>query len=158
MQKNSRGTCKIDKNVPQLSESLFVVKESDLNLKVLNSQQKSNVYHFKVMQLRNYEDTRTCGDCKVRFHFFFELFRRKKHAYLEEFEWDINDNPQQFLYLSRDTKRLMEVVNNFTATVYYRVNVDEQGLVDRLDTKKQVVLQGARPIDDTTQLPSDDNG
>ena len=75
---NQRGTCKIDKNVPQLSESLFKAKQNDVNVEVLNSQHKSDLYHFKVMQLRNYEDTETRGECKVRFHFYFELLRREK--------------------------------------------------------------------------------
>ena len=29
--------------------------------------------------------------------------------------------------MSKDTRRLMEVVNNYTATVYTRGNIDDQG-------------------------------
>ena len=46
---------------------------------------------------------------------------------LECFEWDVNSNPIQRLYLSRDTKLMMEVINNFAATVYKRVNIDKMG-------------------------------
>ena len=45
----------------------------------------------------------------------------------QQFDWAISAAPQQRLYLSKDTTRLMEVVNNFVATVYRRVNVDKQG-------------------------------
>ena len=41
----------------------------------MNSPQKSEYFHFKVMQLKSYEDTKTISECKVRFHFFFEIFK-----------------------------------------------------------------------------------
>ena len=41
---------------------------------------------------------------------------------LRQFEWDIGSNSIQRLYLSKDTKYLMEVINNITATVYERNN------------------------------------
>ena len=44
---------------------------------------------------------------------------------MSKFEWDINTEPVHRIYLSKDTKRLMEVINNFVAIVYYRVNVGE---------------------------------
>ena len=40
------------------------------------------------------------------------------------FEWGANGTPVQNLYLSRNTKFLLEVINNFIATVYVRENVD----------------------------------
>ena len=43
------------------------------------------------------------------------------------FEWDVNSNPVQNLYLSQDTQKLMEVVNNQFANVYTRCNVDDKG-------------------------------
>ena len=46
---------------------------------------------------------------------------------LSKFEWDIASNPVQRLYLSEDTKSMMEVINNIAATVYTRVNVDDGG-------------------------------
>ena len=63
----------------------------------------------------------------MRFHFFFELLRTKVRGKLDKFDWDVNSDPKQHIYLSKDTKRLMEVVNNTTATVYIRGNIDEQG-------------------------------
>lgn len=63
----------------------------------------------------------------MRFHFYFELLRQKTRDNLSQFEWDVNSNPKQYLYLSKDTRRLMEVINNYTATVYYRGNINENG-------------------------------
>lgn len=79
------------------------------------------------MELKVHEDTMDLSSCKVRFHFYFELLRQKTRDSLSVFEWDVNSNPRQYLYLSKDTKRLMEVINNYTATVYYRGNIDENG-------------------------------
>ena len=103
---NEKGIAKIDKNVPMLDEDLFSPKNPDqdkVNVKVLNSSQKSQLYHFKVMKLRNHED-RTKeeiddgeygSNCEVLFHFFFELLKKKKQSNdKDKFEWDINENPQ----------------------------------------------------------------
>ena len=54
------------------------------------------------MQLKVYEDSdkdeKSLSECKVRFHFFFELlkqkFREKSGANLSKFEWDVNSNPR----------------------------------------------------------------
>lgn len=94
---------------------------------MLNSQQQSELYHFKVMELQTHEDTREASVCKLKFHFMFDLIKKKERDHLKMFEWDINSNPVQRLYLSRDTKHLMEVINNTVATVYYRENIDKQG-------------------------------
>ena len=63
----------------------------------------------------------------MRFHFLFEVLRQKLRDKLDGFEWDVNSNPKQYLYLSKDTNRLMEVVNNYTATVYERGNINSDG-------------------------------
>ena len=44
---------------------------------------------------------------------------------MKNFDWDINSNPVQRLYLSENTLYMMEVTNDFIANVYYRVNVTE---------------------------------
>lgn len=49
----------------------------------------------------------------------------KRRRYLRGFDWDVNYDPNQRLYLSKNTKRMMEVINNFAATVYKRVDVKE---------------------------------
>ena len=51
------------------------------------------------MQLKNHEDntdTEFVGsECKVRFHFFFELLKPKEQRNdKERSEWNINENPQ----------------------------------------------------------------
>lgn len=60
----------------------------------------------------------------MRFHFLFSLIKESKKSSLLDFDWDIKSSPCQRLYLSRDTTKLMEVINNFVATIYYRVDVD----------------------------------
>ena len=46
---------------------------------------------------------------------------------MKQFDWDINSKPVQRLWLSKDTKLLMEVINDFIGTVYKRVNIDAEG-------------------------------
>ena len=52
------------------------------------------------------------------------MIRRKERQHLKNFDWDVNSNPVQRLYLSENTFYMMEVTNNFIANVYYRVNVN----------------------------------
>ena len=83
------------------------------------------------MQLSVHEDNKNEIDgksiVKCRFHFLFDVIRKKHRDYLEAFDWDVCSDPIQRLYLSKDTTRMMEVINNFIGTVYYRVNVDDDG-------------------------------
>lgn len=69
-------------------------------------------------------DTKGKSECKVKFHFLKELIVKQEVDNLAEFDWDVNGDPQQRLYLSRDTTKLMEVINGFIGTVYYRVDVN----------------------------------
>ena len=46
------------------------------------------------MQLRVYEDTKGKSSCKLRFHFYFELLRKKVINSLKIFDWNINQNPR----------------------------------------------------------------
>ena len=83
--------------------------------------------HEEMMELWTNEDIEKKRKCDLRFHFFFELIKEEPEAdkkKWEEFDWAINANPRQRLYLSKDTKRLMVVVNNFVAIVYRRYNID----------------------------------
>ena len=100
--------------------------QENIHVDILNSHQKSDIYHFKVMSLQSHEDTKDFSNCKLLFHFIFNLIKPKDNKYLSKFEWDINAEPIHRIYLSKDTKRLMEVINNFVAIVYYRVNVDDK--------------------------------
>ena len=81
------------------------------------------------MQLSTHEDTQAGSECKLRFHFLFNMMKKIPREDLEAFDWDINSNPCQKLWLSKDTKLMMEVINNFIATVYRRVNIDDEGNV-----------------------------
>ena len=92
-------------------------------MEVVNSQQTKDLYHFKVLELRTHEDTESYSQCKVRFHFIFGLIKKQMLSNHYQFDWDISSDPQQRLYLSRDTMRMMEVINGFIATVYSRVNI-----------------------------------
>ena len=100
------------------------------------------------MELKVHGDTNDLSECRVRFHFFFELFRVKHRDRLKDFEWDINSNPQQRLYLSQDTMRLMEVINNTTATVYYRGNIDDNGTLIRQSTILYSDINDLKDADD----------
>ena len=80
----------MDRNVPLLKENLFSAQqdtdEDKVKVKVLNSSQKSLLYHFKVMKLRNHEDRdqqeisagQFGSECRVLFQFYFELLKTKK--------------------------------------------------------------------------------
>ena len=121
--KNKEGIAHLDQRMPQLKGDMFRSSNSKVKVKVLNSQQKSDLFHFKVMQLRVHEDTKSSSSCKIRFHFFFELLRKRVKNELEIFDWNVNHSPKQRLYLSRNTMRLMEVINGTTAVVYQRKDV-----------------------------------
>ena len=79
------------------------------------------------MELKVHEDTKETSECRLKFHFIFDMIRKQKSEELKEFDWDISSNPIQRLYLSKDTTRMMEVINNQIATVYYRVNFFSEG-------------------------------
>ena len=114
----------IDQNVKRLEENLFMPHPA-IPIEILNSQQESELYHFKVMELRTHEDTGGFSNCRLRFHFLFDMIKRRERQHLKNFDWDVNSNPVQRLYLSENTFYMMEVTNDFIANVYYRVNVTE---------------------------------
>ena len=53
--------------------------------------------------------------------------RRTKEDILIDPEFDFGEDAIQRLYLSRNTKRLMEVISNRFAIIYKRRNVDSSG-------------------------------
>ena len=80
------------------------------------------------MQLSVHEDDpKSKSKVDLRFHFLFDMIRKTTRNYLKDFDWDVCSQPVQRLYLSKDTKLMMEVINDFIATVYYRVNLDDNG-------------------------------
>ena len=76
--------------------------------------------------MKTHEDTQNGSECKLLFHFYFKMLALRERDYLKGFDWDVNYDPNQRLYLSKDTTRMMEVINNFAATVYYRQSANER--------------------------------
>ena len=125
-ERNETGSLSVlGRSINNLEQDIVKPRDSDIKLKVLSSMQKADLYHFKVMELRAHEDTKGMSDCSLKFHFMFECLKQKEREYLKIFEWDIASKPIQRIYLSRNTLRLMEVINDFIATVYVRTNVDD---------------------------------
>ena len=81
------------------------------------------MHHFKVLSLKTHEDTQSGSVCKLKFHFLFEKITELGQM-ARVFEWGANETPEQHLYLSKNTRYLLEVINSFIATVYERENVD----------------------------------
>ena len=78
------------------------------------------------MELKTHEDTKNGSQVNLLFHFTFpKIYNHPNVSDHSKNSWDINTNPRQRLYLSQDTKLLMEVINNFIGTVYERINVNE---------------------------------
>lgn len=42
------------------------------------------------MELRTHEDTGKKGECRVRFHFIFDIIKEIKNPILKQFDWDVN--------------------------------------------------------------------
>ena len=121
------------------------------DITILNSEIQFDLYHFKVMELKSFEDTGEISECKLKFHFTHRLIKHDRDSGVvrgdkdvtdkgprttlistsrnrdNAFEWDQSQDPMQRLYLSRDTKRLMEAVNNSFAIVYERFNINADG-------------------------------
>ena len=83
--------------------------------------------------MRTHEDTGKKSECRVRFHFIFDIIKEIKNPMLKQFDWDVNSEPIQRLYLSQDTTKMMEVINNFIASVYYRVDITADGSTFNVD-------------------------
>ena len=66
------------------------------------------------MQLASHEDrvSEVGSECTLKFHFFFLLLRWQPDERLKAYEWDINSNLKQRLYLSKNTYRMLEVIND----------------------------------------------
>lgn len=84
----------IDAGVRRLEANLFKPKPENMRIDILNSQQKADLYHFKVLDLQTHEDTKGFSSCKVRFHFLFDMIKPKERWYLKDFDWDINSAPR----------------------------------------------------------------
>ena len=96
---------------------------------------KFETYNFKVVQLKTYKDQGKKGidACTVLFHFDLPLI--KNSALQEEFSnkvensedevWNFEKNSVQRLYLSKNTRFLLEVINNEFGIIYSRVDFDQ---------------------------------
>ena len=150
---NKEGNVKIiDKHMMPLKPDMMKsINKKEVNLKVVQSYQQIDWYHFKVMELTTFEDTRKNSSCRVRFHFMFDLLKKKERSELKGYEWDMGNAPRQNLILSQDTRKLMEIFNDYTAIVYTRSNIDEDGKAvpdteNGVDMGQQVVWQVAYHI------------
>ena len=123
--RNYVGLVNIDKNSGLLGP---IVKEAEgkMPVRVRNSLQEMELHHFKVLELRTYEDLQQSSQCRVLFSFNFKMLRQQIRNDLENMDWDIDSKPVQHLYLSQNTEYMMEVVNNFFATVYSREYCDNK--------------------------------
>ena len=112
----------------------------DADCLMKDSAVKFSEYHFKVMQLRTHEDDPSIvHDCRVKFHFKHPLIKQKQktetntvkvdgqaeETKTNDFEADINDETVQRLYLSMNTKYMMEVISDKFAIVYRRQFIQE---------------------------------
>ena len=88
----------VEEGIVQISKDLFKTDSQSIQIEVVKSQQRSDVFHFKVMQLashedRNQNDPRVGSECTLRFHFFFELLRLQQDDRLKAYDWDVNSKP-----------------------------------------------------------------
>jgi hypothetical protein len=93
LEKNKEGLVNVDKKVKPLGNDFLQVDNDKMPIFILNSQQKADLYHFKVMELKTHEDTGGASVCRLRFHFFFDIIRTKKREDLSKMAWDINSDP-----------------------------------------------------------------
>ena len=119
-------------SISQLSPDLLR-GDAEMEVKIRETQIDLDIFNFKVMELKTFEDTSFVNTCRCLFNFNFKLIQKEPKEYLKMFDFDITQNPIQRLYLSKDTKLLMEVINGFVATVYERFNVDDNGNYYNLD-------------------------
>ena len=94
-------------------------------MSVRDTSRDPKLHHFKCLELVVHEDTKSGSQVNPLFHFTFPKFQHHEDDGTASYAWDINANPRQRLYLSHDTTRMMEVINNVIGTVYVRVNIDE---------------------------------
>ena len=104
-----------------------MTSKQDILVRVLNSQSQAKLFHFKVMYLKVHGDTKSFSKCGLLFHFTFPLIQKKEREYLKSYDWDVDSEPVQRLWLSKDTTLMMEVINDFIGSVYKRVNIDSNG-------------------------------
>ena len=95
-----------------------------MNTNVQEAAANHELFHFKVMELKTFEDGQPRPTCKCLFNFNFPKIKKTSEAYLKDFEFDVTQDPKQRLYLSKDTTLMMEVINGLVAKIYRRQNVD----------------------------------
>ena len=103
------------------------------------------MYHFKVIQLRQFEDVKKdterfqrknkrgssakeeqplqiASECKLLYHFFHKLlhpFKSDQKHFFEKSDWFLNyDNIKQRLYLSVKAEKMLEVLQNRLAIIW----------------------------------------
>ena len=120
-----------DKNENERIDTLkMYIKQYEKDLSsAVNPETKKQL--MQALKEKN-DEIHLANECELKFHFFFDMIHEQKdnNDKLYEFDWDVSSNLQQRLYLSKDTTKMMEVINNFIAKIYKRVNVltDENGV------------------------------
>ena len=76
------------------------------------------LYHFKVLKLRSHSDTNEGPEVTLAFHFFHKLFANNENEFVKDLHWTLNKDVQQRLYLSQNTHRLLEVINQRLGIIY----------------------------------------
>ena len=110
-----------------MPDDLFKKESGTVRPKMKQTQTQYQLFHFKVMELKTYTDTKVKNECNLLFHFEHHMIKPHTDRQLKGQAWDINEHPYQKLILSEDTEQMMEVINHFVATVYYRVDESEPG-------------------------------
>ena len=59
------------------AEKVSQIFEQKDDFDMENSTLEFDIYHFKVMELTTLEDTGRLNECKVRFHFYHRLIKKK---------------------------------------------------------------------------------
>ena len=114
-------------DVAPIDPELMEASPPECTVIVRDQQQEPRLHHFKVIELKSFKDTETASQVNVLFHFAFPKYQKHAKSTDEQYTWDIRTDPKQRLYLSQDTTKLMEVINNYIGTVYVRINIDEDG-------------------------------
>ena len=65
-----------------LFDSCSDIFEASSDCHLVDEQCCFEPYHFKVMQLRSYEDNELMDECQVRFHFTHRLIKLKEESEL----------------------------------------------------------------------------
>ena len=129
----------VDSEFGLISKSIFKSRQSNLGVKILNTDFLTDQYLFKVLELSTHEDTGEMSEVRVAFQFVHSLIRPSSAMNTDQLDWDVAQNPKQILHLSRSTRKMMEITNDQMATIYYRDQIsDEPGQIIQWKVLKRI--------------------